>query len=99
MRIAMKIFCVILCLCGIMMVFSAKASLNDEIGLQHPYDRTVVHCSSNAKYSAEDCAQYFETRGFVRFRDIPYKTAGYDFLKVDTYPTRRWRGAELTPRW
>lgn len=86
---------------GWMSVFwgSAEASVDAKIGLQHPFDRTVVHCSSNEKYSAEDCAQYFEAKGFIRFRDIPYKTAGYDFLKVDTYPTRRWRGSEKTPRW
>ncbi|MBE6452012.1 MAG: hypothetical protein E7012_00785 [Alphaproteobacteria bacterium] len=98
MQIMLKTGCLAICLSGII-IFSAKAGLNEAIGLQHPYDRTVVHCSANSKYSAEDCAQYFETRGFVRFRDIPYKTAGYDFLKVDTYPTRRWRGSELTPRW
>lgn len=35
----------------------------------------------------------------VRFEDIPYKTANYDFLKTGTYPTRRWRPGEITPRW
>ena len=91
----------ILAVCLIVLgnVRSALSAVDGDIGLQHPYDRTVVHCSSNKKYSAEDCAQYFETKGFVRFRNIPYKTAGYDFLKVDTYPTRRWRGSEKTPRW
>ena len=38
-------------------------------------------------------------KGYVRLREIPYKPADYDFLKTDTYPTRRWRGGELTPRW
>jgi len=37
--------------------------------------------------------------GYVRLRDIPYKSANYDFLKTDTYPTRRWRDGETTPRW
>ncbi len=75
--------------------------VNDEnhIGLQNLENRNIVHCYSNEEYSAEQCARYFEKFGYVRFRDIPYKTANYDFLKVDTYPTRRWRNSELTPRW
>ncbi len=72
---------------------------NEEIGLQNLRDRTIVHCYSNGENSAEACARYFEAKGYVRFRDIPYKTANYDFLKVDTYPTRRWRDSETTPRW
>ncbi len=75
--------------------------VNDEpyIGLQNLENRNVVRCYSNEEYSAEHCARYFEKFGYVRFRDIPYKTANYDFLKVDTYPTRRWRDSESTPRW
>ena len=69
------------------------------IGLQNLVSREVVYCYDNSENSAERCAQYFESRGYVRFRDIPYKTADYDFLKVDTYPTRRWRDSELTSRW
>lgn len=81
---------------------AAQASLPDgqeEIGLQNLRDRTIVRCYGNNENSAEDCARYFEQKGYVRFRDIPYKTANYDFLKVDTYPTRRWRDSEATPRW
>ncbi len=81
---------------------AARASLPDgqeEIGLQNLRDRTIVRCYGNNENSAEDCARYFEQKGYVRFRDIPYKTANYDFLKVDTYPTRRWRDSETTPRW
>lgn len=81
---------------------AAQASLLDrgeEIGLQNLRDRTVVRCYSNGENSAEACARYFEEKGYVRFRDIPYKTANYDFLKVDTYPTRRWRDSETSPRW
>ena len=77
-------------------VFAASC---DGIGLQNPYNRTVVHCYNGDSSSAEDCARNFEKKGFVRFRDIPYKTANFDFLKVDTYPTRRWRDSEITPRW
>lgn len=86
----------------LLMATAAMASAaveNEEIGLQNLRDRTIVHCYSNGENSAEACARYFEAKGYVRFRDIPYKTANYDFLKVDTYPTRRWRDSETTPRW
>ncbi len=69
------------------------------IGLQNLNTRVVVHCYRNEHYSAEACARNFERQGYVRFRDIPYKTANFDFLKVDTYPTRRWRDQEITSRW
>lgn len=69
------------------------------IGLQNLNNRAVAYCFDNSENTAESCAQYLESKGYVRFRDIPYKTANYDFLKVDTYPTRRWRDAELTSRW
>lgn len=69
------------------------------INLQNPFTRKIARCYNNNFSSAEECARYFEQHGFVRFRDIPYKTANYDFLHVDTYPTRRWRDSELTSRW
>ena len=74
----------------------SKAS---EIYLQHPFSRVVARCFSSADYATEACAQKFEENGYVRFHNIPYKTARYDFLTKDTYPTRRWRENELTPRW
>lgn len=72
---------------------------NCSIGLQNSFTREVVHCRNTFFTSAEECAQKYEAKGYTRFRDIPYKTANYDFLKVDNYPTRRWRANELTPRW
>lgn len=69
------------------------------VNLQNPNSRKIVRCYNNNVSSAEECARYFEQYGFIRFREIPYKTADYDFLHVDTYPTRRWRDSELTPRW
>ncbi|MBS4772647.1 MAG: hypothetical protein KHX55_00025 [Proteobacteria bacterium] len=69
------------------------------INLQNPYTRKIARCYNNNISSAEECARYFERYGFIRFREIPYKTANYDFLHVDTFPTRRWRDSELTPRW
>lgn len=75
--------------------------VNDEetIVLQDLNSRLVAYCHNSNFNSAEFCAQEFEKLGYTRLRDIPYKTADYDFLKTDTYPTRRWRNGELTPRW
>ncbi len=75
------------------------AAQDYRIGLQDQISRTVVYCYTNSHYTAEECATYFENQGYVRLRDIPQKPASYDFLTVDTYPTRRWRAGELTPRW
>ncbi len=78
-----------------------KQYANDEksIGLQNLNNRAVVRCYDSEVHSAEECAQFFESKGYVRFKNIPYKTANFDFLKVDSYPTRRWRPDELTSRW
>ena len=78
---------------------SAKAAENERIGLQNPDDRTIVYCLSGSDYSAEQCAVHYEAQGYVRIRDLPKKPANFDSLTVDTYPTRRWRSGELTPRW
>jgi len=74
---------------------------NDEcaIALQNQETREIAYCYGNSVTSAESCAQHYEEQGFTRLREIPYKTANYDFLHVDTYPTRRWRDAEITSRW
>ena len=71
----------------------------DIVVLQNPQSRTIVECYTSERNPAEYCAEQFEKRGYVRLRDIPYKSAEYDFLKTDTYPTRRWRDGEVTPRW
>lgn len=74
---------------------------NDQpyIILQQPISRVLATCYRTEDVSAEACAKIFESKGYVRVNNIPYKTADYDFLKTDTYPTRRWRGGEDTPRW
>lgn len=70
-----------------------------KISLLNPMTRNIIHCYTSAFTSAEECARKYENKNYVRFRDIPYKTANYDFLHRDTYPTRRWRMGERTPRW
>ena len=81
--------------------FDSRTYVNDKcsIGLQNLNTREVVYCRKTIFVSAEECAARYEAKGYTRFRDIPYKTANYDFLKVDNYPTRRWRDSEVTPRW
>lgn len=70
-----------------------------KISLLNPTSRDMIHCYGSAFSSAEDCARKYELKNYVRYRDVPYKTANYDFLTRDTYPTRRWREYERTPRW
>lgn len=71
----------------------------ESLVLQNLRSRVMVTCYSTHNVSAETCARLFEDKGYVRLGNIPYKTANYDFLRTDTYPTRRWRGNEQTPRW
>ena len=67
--------------------------------LQHQTKGTLVCCRTTDEVTAEECAQALEKACFVRIQDLPYRSAQYDFLTVDTYPTRRWRENEKTPRW
>ena len=36
---------------------------------------------------------------YLRANSIPLTEAHYDFLTKDTYPSRRWRFNETSPRW
>ncbi|MFI3242031.1 MAG: hypothetical protein R3Y43_05640 [Alphaproteobacteria bacterium] len=74
-------------------------NLQNMIELQNPNTRDVVFCIKDENKTAEECAVVFEKYGFVRIKNIPYKPAKYDLLQTDTYPTRRWRDGEKTPRW
>ena len=92
----------ILALSLLTLFFSASNAFtadNDSVGLQNLHTRTIIYCYSNSDYTAEECASFYETQGFTRMRNIPQKPAKYDFLTVETYPTRRWRDGEKTPRW
>lgn len=72
---------------------------DDMIGLQNLETRIIVYCYNSATITTEQCAREFENRGYVRLTDIPRLPAEYDYLKSDTYPTRRWRRDEKIPRW
>ena len=67
--------------------------------MQNLKTRVLVYCYKSEQVSVEQCAQTFEKKGYVRLTDIPRLSAEYDFLKSDTYPTRRWRKDEKIPRW
>lgn len=57
-------------------------------------------CCRDSEYStAEACARALEKECYIRVEDIPYRNSKYDFLTTDTYPTRRWRDNETSPRW
>ena len=67
--------------------------------LIHPVTRTQILCYDLPNESATQCAENFRAAGYVLITDIPQVTAGYDFLRTNTYPTRRWRNGETVPRW
>ncbi len=69
------------------------------IVLQNLKTRVLVYCYSSAETTAAECADRFAKQGFVRLRDIPSLPAEYDYLKSDSYPSRRWRKDEKIPRW
>lgn len=89
---------VVMSFCIIFMGIS-KASNGYYIGLKNFRSQTIVYCYDSDNTTAEQCATYYEKQGYTRFSDIPSRSAKYDFLTVDTYPTRRWRNGELSPRW
>ena len=80
-------------------VYEVEAPRIDVITLQNLRTRVLIHCMDSDYASAEMCARNYERAGYVRLTDIPAQTADKDFLKADTYPTRRWRRDELVPRW
>lgn len=67
--------------------------------LQEIKSGDLVCCRDTEYSTAEECARALEKECFVRVKDLPYRTAKYDFLTTDTYPTRRWRENEEAPRW
>ena len=67
--------------------------------LIHPMTRTQILCYDLPGESAVQCAENFRAAGYVLVTDVPQVTAKYDFLRNNTYPTRRWRNGETVPRW
>ncbi len=80
-------------------VYDVPLAQDNVIALQNLKSRVLLYCFASQNLSADDCAKHFEQKGYVRLKDIPQFPAQYDFLKADTYPTRRWRKGEVIPRW
>lgn len=73
---------------------------DEGIVLIHPVTRTQVLCFDTPTEDAVQCAENFRASGYVLITDVPQLPARYDFLRKNTYPTRRWRdGGEVVPRW
>lgn len=99
---ALAALCLLVCACSSskpQTVYTVPLVQEDVIALQNLESRVLVYCFASKHYSTDDCAKHFEKQGYVRLKDIPQFPASYDFLKADTYPTRRWRKDELIPRW
>ena len=61
-------------------IFSEPVKIKEtEVFLQEPYTRIIARCSASAEDAAFACAEKFEQKGYVRLKNIPYKTARYDF--------------------
>jgi len=82
-------------------IFKPKNTQIDEkyIVLQHPTDRTVVKCKNYTLKTKDECAKEFEGLGYVRLKDKVTMPAKFDNQKLSTYPSRRWRDGENSPRW
>ncbi len=76
-----------------------QAPEEDVINLQNIKTRENITCYATKDSSAENCAAYFEAKGYVRFKNIPTQTAKYDLLDNSIYPGRKWRDNEKNPRW
>ena len=78
---------------------SATQSAEGILLIHPPMTRTQILCYDLPGESAAQCAENFRAAGYVLVTDVPQVTAKYDFLRNNTYPTRRWRNGETVPRW
>ena len=84
----------------VLIISRTPANAQDMILLQEVNTGDLVCCQNTYESTAEECAYALEqTDCYVRVQDIPYRTAKYDYLTTGTYPTRRWRENETSPRW
>ena len=72
---------------------------NETVILQHPVTREVFYCESDGEISAAACAAELEEMGFVRLTDKPLFPGKDDLLQKGSYPPRRYRDNQNTPRW
>ncbi len=72
---------------------------HDVIALENLATREIAYCYATLQFSAEECADKLQEKGYVRLTDIPRFTASDSALDSNTYPTRRWRSNNQIPRW
>lgn len=70
----------------------------EEVILQNQNTGVLAYCRGTEQ-EIEICVSRLENSCYVRLEDIPSFAAKYDYLKTGTYPTRRWREGEYSPRW
>lgn len=80
-------------------IATTPQNLQNPIFLVNQSTGDTACCQDTPEVSAEQCAQALEAKCFKRVEEIPYGVASKDFLKDGTYPTRRWRENETSPRW
>lgn len=80
-------------------IATTPQNVKSTIFLVNQHTGDIACCRDTPTMSAEQCAQALEADCFKRIEEVPYGIAERDFLKEGTYPTRRWREGETSPRW
>lgn len=70
----------------------------NQVILENLNTRVLAYCRGT-EAEIDACVAVLENSCYVRITEIPQMAAKYDFLKIGTYPTRRWRNGENVPRW
>lgn len=70
----------------------------NQVVMENLNTRVLAYCRGTPEDIA-DCVTRLEQSCYTRITEIPHMAAKYDFLKIGTYPTRRWRNGENVPRW
>ena len=85
---------------GIILLPASSQNFSSMVLLQDKNTGDLICCSDTATSTAEECARAFEQEDcYVRVDNIPSRPAQYDPLTTNTFPTRRWRETETSPRW
>lgn len=83
----------------VVVIADEPQNVKSMISLVNQNTGELACCRDNEYTTAEACAKALEKECYTRVEDIPYRNSKYDFLTTDTYPTRRWRDNETSPRW
>ncbi|MBR1840719.1 MAG: hypothetical protein IJ778_01140 [Alphaproteobacteria bacterium] len=71
---------------------------SNQVILENLNTRVLAYCRGSDE-EIEMCVNRLKESCYVKLQDIPKRPAKYDILQRGTYPTRRWRNGETTPRW